>query len=181
MKNIKGNYKISSLKETLNLVRYNHIVRRLYHDALKKLPWNEVVEPLGLSFDSLRNVFLHLTIVEDRWINYIMPGKFKEWVDPDFDNFKDFQTLEKYMQRVHNKTEAYISQLKTEELIKLIIIPWGDKPNTKIAIETALTHMVVEDLIHYGELSAVLWQKGLEAPYFGFWRYEQGQKHALIF
>ena len=31
--------------------------------------------------------------------------------------------------------------------------------------------MVIEDMIHYGELSAVLWQMGLEAPYMGFWRY----------
>jgi hypothetical protein len=26
-------------------------------------------------------------------------------------------------------------------------------------------------MIHYGELSAALWQMGLEAPYIGFWRY----------
>ena len=38
---------------------------------------NEVVANKGLSFDSMRNVFLHLTLVEDRWISYIIPGQFK--------------------------------------------------------------------------------------------------------
>jgi hypothetical protein len=31
--------------------------------------------------------------------------------------------------------------------------------------------MVLEDMIHYGELSAALWQMGFDAPYMGFWRY----------
>ena len=53
-----------------DLIYYNHIVRGLYFDSLTKLPWTHVVEPKGLSFDSIRNVFLHLTLVEDRWISY---------------------------------------------------------------------------------------------------------------
>jgi hypothetical protein len=51
------------------------------------------------------------------------------------------------------------------------VVPWGDKPDTKITVEKDLTHMVLEDMIHYGELSAAFWQMGLEAPYMGFWRY----------
>ena len=58
-----------------------------------------------------------------------------------------------------------------EELSREIEVPWGDKPDTKITVEKGLTHMVLEDMIHYGELSAALWQMGLEAPYMGFWRF----------
>ena len=65
--------------------------------------------------------------------------------------------------------------LSTEELGRQIIVPWGDKPDTRITIETGLMHMVMEDLIHYGELSAALWQIGLEVPYLGFWRYKHNQ------
>ena len=56
------------------LIRYNHVVRRLYFDALAKLPWAEVTANKGLSFDSMRDVFLHLTLVEDRWVSFIIPG-----------------------------------------------------------------------------------------------------------
>jgi hypothetical protein len=49
------------------------------------------------------------------------------------------------------------------------VVHWGGKEEG-IPVEGGLTHMVLEDMIHYGELSAALWQMGVEAPYFGFWR-----------
>jgi uncharacterized damage-inducible protein DinB len=158
-----------------DLICYNHTVRGLYIDAMAKLPWAQVVEPRGLSFESMRDVLVHLTLVEDRWINYIIPDRFKEWVDPNFDAFKDLDLLKKYMQAVEGKTECYLATLSMEELNRQIVVPWGGKPYTRVSVETVLTHMVLEDMIHYGELSAALWQMGLEAPYIGFWRFKHQQ------
>ncbi len=62
----------------------------------------------ALSFDSMRNVFLHLTLVEDRWISYIIPDRFSQWVDPNFDDFKDIDSLKKYMQQTKINTEKYL-------------------------------------------------------------------------
>jgi uncharacterized damage-inducible protein DinB len=148
------------------------MVRELYFDAMAKLPWSEVVANKGLSFDSMRDVFLHLTYVEDRWISYAIPGRFKEWVDIDFDAFKDMDALKKFMQHVAENTEKYLAQLSPEELNRRIVVPWGGKPEVSITVETGLAQIVIEDMIHYGELSAALWQMGLEAPYMGFWRYK---------
>jgi len=158
--------------QVTELIRYNHLVRGLYFDSMAKLPWPEVVANKGLSFDSMRNVFLHLTLVEDRWISYIIPGRFKDWIDPDFDSFKNIETLKDYMLHVKENTDSYLATLSLKELNRQIVVPWGEKPYSKVSVENALTHMVIEDMIHYGELSAVLWQMGLEAPYSGFWRYE---------
>jgi uncharacterized damage-inducible protein DinB len=158
--------------QTIELIGYNHTVRRLYFEAMAKLPWRQVIESKGLSFDSMRNVFLHLTLVEDRWISYVIPDRFSRWVDLDFDDFQDPESLSRYMQQTQSNTEKYRSNLSSEELSRQIVIPWGERPNTRISIETALTHMVLEDMIHYGELSAALWQMGLDAPYIGFWRYK---------
>lgn len=79
-------------------------------------------------------------------------------------------SLNKYADEVKLGTEAYIARLSEEELGRQVTVYWGEKP-TDIAVEKGLTHMVIEDMIHYGELSAVLWQMGLEAPYMGFWRF----------
>jgi uncharacterized damage-inducible protein DinB len=157
--------------ETADLVRYNHVVRGLYFEAMAKLPWMQVVEPRGLSYGSMRDVFLHLMLVEDRWINYTIPGRFSDWVDPDFDDFKEIDTLKKYMQKTKVSTEKYLEKLSLEDLKRQIVVPWEDKPAC-ISIEKALTHMVLEDMIHYGELSAAFWQMNLAAPYMGFWRYK---------
>jgi uncharacterized damage-inducible protein DinB len=156
--------------QVTDLVGYNHVVRGLYLDALAKLPWTQVVEHKGLSFDSMRGVFLHLTLVEDRWISYTIPGRFSDWVDPDFESFRDMASLKGYRQEVEGRTMRYIEGLSLQELNREIAVPWSGNP-TRITVEKALTHMVLEDMIHYGELSAVLWQMGLEAPYSGFWRY----------
>ena len=86
--------------------------------------------------------------------------------------FKNMDALKKYMLHVKVKTESYLGKLSAEELNHHIEIPWVEKPYSKVSVETVLTHMVIEDMIHYGELSAVLWQMGLEPPYMGFWRYK---------
>ncbi len=96
----------------------------------------------------MRDVFLHLTLVEDRWISYIVPGKFSEWQNPDFEAFNDMNALKKYVYQVKANTEAYLAKLTAEELADQITLPWEDKPN--ITIEKGLTHMVLEDMIHYG-------------------------------
>ncbi len=158
--------------QVTDLMRYNHVVRGLYLDAMAKLPWAAVVDPKGLSFDSMRNVFLHLTFVEDRWINYIIPDRSGQWVDLNFDDFKDIESLKKYVPQTEIKTEKYLEKLSNEELNRQVVIPWGNKPDTRISIETAFCQIVMEDMIHYGELSALLWQMNIEAPYLGFWRYK---------
>ena len=159
-----------------DFVLYNHRVREIFLEALAKLPWSEVVKPRGVSFDSMRDIFLHLTIVEDRWINYILLGRFKEWVDPEFDDFRNLGSLREYMMQVENSTQDYLSRATPEKLVKEVTIPWGDTPDTKISIETALCHMVTEDLLHLGELSDILWRMGAEAPYLAFWRFMHNKK-----
>lgn len=158
--------------QVTDLIRYNHVVRASYLEAMTKLPWPEVVLPRGLSFDSMRDVFVHLTYVEDRWINYVIPGRFSEWVDPDFNAFSDAASLFSYIQQVHAKTEEYLSGLDDAKLNRFIVVPWGEKPFPELKLESVLTHMVMEDMVHFGELSAVFWQMGLEAPYKAFWRYK---------
>ena len=158
-------------------VRYNHAVRELYFKSLTKLPWVEIVKSRGISFDSIRNVFIHLTLVEDRWINYTIPGRFKEWVDPNFNDYTNFNQLQSYIIAVKNSTDKFLKNLTPESLRRCIVVPWGDKPDSSISIEIALSHMVMEDLIHYGELSAALWQMDREAPYLAFWKYMYNKEY----
>jgi uncharacterized damage-inducible protein DinB len=153
-----------------DLVRYNDRVRGLCCKALAELPWQEVVKPIGLSFDSMRDVFLHLTLVEDRWINYTLVEHFNDWKDLVFEDFADMNKLGTYMIRVHEKTENFLRTLKPEDYKRTVANPWVE--DTSISIETGLTHLVLECMVHFGELSAAFWQKGEEAPYLAFLRYE---------
>ena len=102
----------------------------------------------------------------------IIPSRFKNWIDQDFDAFKDMDALKIYVEHVKGATESYLRELLAEELNRQIVVPWGDKPGTKISVETALCQIVMEDVIHCGELSATLWQMNIDASYLGFWRYK---------
>jgi uncharacterized damage-inducible protein DinB len=161
---------------TADLVRYNLAVRELYFGTLAKLPWAEVVKPRGLSFDSIRNVFLHLTLVEDRWISYTLQNRFSLWKDPNFETYQTIVSLKEYMTHVKGNTESFLQNLKAEDWNLKVPNPWINKSDATITIETALCHMVMEDMVHYGELSAVLWQMSLEAPYLAFLRYMYNQE-----
>ena len=165
---------------TVDLVRYSHAVRELYLDALSRLTWAEVVSFKGLSFDSARNIFLHLTLVEDRWINYIIPNRFSEWKDPNFDAFKNIDDLKRYADSTKASTEKFLSNLKAQDYNQKVTLPWPNyKPNTQVTIETVLNHMVLENMIHYGELSALLWQLNQETPYLAYCRYKFNSENKL--
>jgi uncharacterized damage-inducible protein DinB len=152
------------------LVRYNDKVRSLYYEALLKLGWEEVARARSLSFDSMRDVFLHLIVVEDRWINYTLREEFSKWKDPVFDDFKDFESLNAYMTHIHENTNKFLEILKPADYLNRVANPWVK--GTSISIESGLTHMVLECMVHFGELSAAFWQIGQNAPYLAFLRYE---------
>jgi uncharacterized damage-inducible protein DinB len=161
--------------DSSELVRYNDKVRSLYYDALLKLGFKEVDKSRGLSFDSMRNVFLHILVVEDRWINYTLNGEFSKWKDPFFDDFKDLESLKSYMIRVHLSTNKFLKTLKPEDYLNRVANPWIK--GTSISVETGLIHMVLECMVHFGELSAVLWKIGQEPPYLAFLRYELNESN----
>ena len=80
------------------------------------------------------------------------------------------------MTHVKGNTEKFLQNLKTEDWTRKVPNPWINKPDAAITIETALCHMVMEGMVHYGELSPVLWQLNLEAPYLAFLRYMYNQE-----
>ncbi len=65
-------------------------------------------------------------------------------------------SLKRYADAVKSRTEAFLANLSAEELGRQIAVPWGDKPYSQVNVETVSHHMVMENMIHYGELSAVL-------------------------
>jgi len=153
------------------LIRYNHAARRMYFQALAKLPWDEVVKPRGASFDSMRNVFLHLTFMESRIIHYVIPRMTTDWVQPSFDDFKDIESMRRLMEDVETRTEAYLKKLTPEELRREVVLPWRRDPPMTASVENILAMVALEDIHHYGELIALLWQSGVEAPYLSWLQY----------
>ena len=137
------------------------------------LPWEEVVRGRGASFDSLRNIFLHVVDVEDRVINYVIPGRAKEWVSRPPEEFHDVGSIKKRVLEVEGKTNAYLAKLTPDELEKRIEFPMWGKPPVSVRVEDVLLQVVLESIHHFGELIALLWQMDVVPPHMGWINYAQ--------
>lgn len=154
--------------DAAKLIRYTHAARRRYLKTLSELPWDEVVKDKGASFSSIRDIFLHALDVEDRMINYVIPGKYEQWVQQDYGKFTDVRSIEKRVDEVERKVEDYLASLTQRELDRKVTLPWRREPPLIMRIEDVLVHIAIETASHMGELIAILWQIDKQPPFLSW-------------
>jgi uncharacterized damage-inducible protein DinB len=156
-----------------SLVEYSQALRNRYLERLADLPWKEVVKRRGASFDSIRNIFLHTLDAEDRLINYAIPGRVKDWVSRNPDEFQDLDSVRKRVKEVESKTKAYLSKITSGELERNVEFSRPNTPSMVVRIDDVLIHLALENVHHFGELIALLWQIDIEPPHMGWIAYIQ--------
>jgi len=156
-----------------NLLEYSQSLRNRYLEQLAKLPWEEVVKSRGASFDSLRNIFLHTVDAEDRLVNYVIAGHTKDWVSRSPEEFHDMDSLGKRAGEVESKTEAYLAKITSAELERKVEFSRPGTPPMLVRVEDILIHAALENIHHFGELIALLWQMNVEPPHMGWIGYVQ--------
>jgi uncharacterized damage-inducible protein DinB len=98
------------------LLEYSHVLRNRYLEQLGTLPWEEVEKSWGASFDSMKNILLHTLDAEDRIVNYVIPGRAKEWFSRRPDEFENIDSIRKRAKQVESKTRAYVAKATPAEL-----------------------------------------------------------------
>lgn len=154
--------------DVVKLIQYTHTARRRYLKAFGELSWDEVIKDRGASFPSIRDIFLHALDAEDRFINYIIPGKNEKWVNQDYAKFTNTRQIEERMEEVEKKVEAYLATLTERELNRKIALPWRKEPPLNMRIEDMLISIVIEDASHMGELIALMWQFDRQPPFLSW-------------
>ncbi|MFH0897723.1 MAG: DinB family protein [Candidatus Bathyarchaeota archaeon] len=152
----------------VKLIQYTHAARRRYLKAFGELSWDEVVKDRGASYPSVRDIFLHALDVEDRFINYIIPGKTEKWASQDYGKFTNTRQIEERMDEVEKKVDEYLATLTEHELNRKIAIPWRKDPPLHLRAEDMLVNIVIEDASHMGELIALMWQFDKQPPFLGW-------------
>jgi uncharacterized damage-inducible protein DinB len=155
------------------LMEYSHALRNRYLEQLDTLPWEEVVKSRGASYDSMRNILLHTLDAEDRMVNYVIPGRVKDWVSRIPDDFKDITSVRKRVKEVESKTNVYVAKITPAELERKVDYLRPGVPPLKVRVEDILVHVVLENVHHFGELIALLWQIDVEPPHMGWIAYLQ--------
>ena len=159
--------------DSKNLFKYSQTLRNRYLEQIAQLPWEEVVKSRGASFDSIRNIFLHTIDAEDNLVNYVIPGRAKDWVSRNPDEFRDIDSIRKCAGEVESKTKAYVTSMGPTELERKVEMPRREMPSIQVRVEDVLVHVALENIHHFGELIALLWQIDIEPPHIGWIGYLQ--------
>lgn len=159
--------------DSRNLLEYSHALRNRYLEQLAVLPWEEVVRGRGASFDCLKNILLHTLDNEDRIVNYVIPGRAKDWVSLSPDELRDVASIRKRAKDVESKTKTYVAKMTPAELERKVEYSRAGMPAVPVRVEDILIHVVLENVHHFGELIALLWQIDVEPPHMGWIAYLQ--------
>jgi uncharacterized damage-inducible protein DinB len=159
--------------DSRKLFEYSQALRNRYLEQVASLPWAEVVESRGASFDSLRNILLHTIDAEDRLVNYVIPGRTQDWVSRNPDEFQDTDSIRKRARDVESKAQAYLANIKPEELERKVELSRRGMPTVSVQVEDVLVHAALENIHHFGELIALLWQIDVEPSHLGWIGYLQ--------
>jgi uncharacterized damage-inducible protein DinB len=159
--------------DSKSLFGYSQELRGRYLEQLASLPWEEVVKNRGASFDSLRNILLHTIDAEDRLVNYVIPGRTEDWVSRDWDDFRDMDSIRKLAREVESKARDYVAKLDSAELEKKVEMPRKGMDSISVRAEDVIVHAALENIHHFGELIALLWQMDVNPPHMGWIAYLQ--------
>ncbi len=150
--------------------RYNAHVRRLYLNAILRLPQAEQVRDRGTSFPSLRDVFVHTLEAYWFWFHRVVRNSPQGL--PEFQPGTMSPTsLRNAVRDVDRMVLRYLDSLRENDLKKVIHATFTSKGRTvqkEIVVRDMIWHMVEEEIQHRGELNAIFWQMDRDPPVYGW-------------
>ena len=148
------------------LLTYTESVRHNYFESFTKLAWNEFTKNREASFHSIRNIFVHTLGAIDYWLDFLQKENLHS--KRKFDEYKTFEEVRAYMERVEKRMQSYLGSLPKEGLRKTYTAKDDYGKTIKITAEDVLIHVFEEEIHHRGELNALLWQMGIDPPPMGW-------------
>ncbi len=138
-------------------------------EALDRLSNERFTESRGLSFDSIKDVFVHTVMLEDSWLHYRAAGL--PGTGLKHEDFKDLKSITQYITAVDAKTARLFTRITDRDLRNQVRRPSSDGSENVYTLEQVLYHIPIEVVHHYGEIFAELWKMGIEAPYYSLLAY----------
>jgi len=148
------------------LLEYNCVVRHRYFEILAKLPWDEFIKNREASFNSFRNIFVHILGAIDYWLDFLEKKNLHS--KKKFDEYRSFSDVRTYMEHVEKRFSDYLQSLSSEGMNKKYAVTGEKHKTTRISTEDVLIHVFEEEVHHRGELIALLWQIGIDPPEMGW-------------
>ena len=168
--------------ELQRMVAYHNWSRGKYLDLFERLPWKVLTRKRGSTFESIRNVYLHILQVYASWLeNYFrrreLKGVTSQLSEKRFGAFKSVAQIRALDRKIGAAAKSVVVELGPKDLDRKRWETLNEAPpyRGKRVAETpreVIWHMIVEDFLHRGEIICMLWQDDIEPPYTGVWWWE---------
>ena len=146
------------------LNQYSSRVRRRFALKLSELPWEEVEKNREASFQSMKNILLHMIDNEDRIVNWIIQNKAKDYVRKNPEEYTSMKMILDHLEEIEKKTQQYFKNMGKGELARRVTLTTTSSGNYDLSVEECLFQSFTEQLYHMGELIALMWQEDIEPP-----------------
>jgi uncharacterized damage-inducible protein DinB len=152
----------------VELMRFVHDVRGEFFETAAALGWKEFTKDRGVSMNSFRNLFLHLAYVEEHHVRYFCQGTAKAWpyfytqVSP-----RRYRTIDAVRERLRDVTalaDRYLALWDSDRELRRVVRWVRLRHPLRVTREMALAQCLTEQLLHLGEVEAMLWQLDVSPP-----------------
>jgi uncharacterized damage-inducible protein DinB len=139
---------------------------------MAEIPWETVIESVGASFDSIRDIFVHSLQAEQLWIRRLS-GKSTEGIyGVPFTEYTTVNSIQEYADKVEAETNEFLEKLTDQKLRSVLEYKGRDGSINRNVTEDVLMHVVEEEIHHRGEILCIYWQHDIQAPYVSYMAYK---------
>lgn len=154
---------------TIDLMDFIHELRRDFFECAAKLGWEEFTKDRGVSMRSFRNIFLHLAYVEEQHVTEFCENRATPWMwevmNIPGDRYLSIASVRKRLKEVTAMGNERFAKWNTpRELAKPAVWVASKKYPLRLSRDSALAQCLTEQLLHLGEVEAMLWQMDVEPP-----------------
>jgi uncharacterized damage-inducible protein DinB len=160
---------VSEIESFRAWFKYIEKARSGYLEVFAKLPAQELTRDRGASFPTLLDIFGHSQGALFFWMKDCARFEFPEQ-QPDASSPPGLADVRKDETYIQTQIRRVMDELTEGDLTRTVhrVKGRGSDHDCDIPIREVLWHLVEEELQHRGELNALLWQAGREAPVVGF-------------
>ncbi len=156
---------------------YHRWSRGKYLDLFDRLPWRVLTRKRGATFESIRNVHLHVLAVYASWlVGYFSQKQLKKTLEAlDESRWKQVRSVERMRElnrRLDDAVQVVAHQLGPADFDKKRPLRRRNGKEWPVTPREVLWHMIEEDFLHHGEILCMLWQDDIEPPYTGVWWFQ---------
>ncbi len=146
------------------LYTYAANVRAKFLESLRGIPWDEVTTNREASFNSMRNVFVHMVEVEEWMVNWVVAERTDAYPWDRFDEYDSIDKLQEYLSEVEAKTRRFLEKSDQSLLERKVTLRLRSGDTFVLSVEECILQAFTEQLYHLGELIALFWQQDVRPP-----------------